>query len=35
MGLFGLLRALRDDDVRAGLGQLVEAIRRMGTEAKE
>jgi uncharacterized protein YjgD (DUF1641 family) len=35
VGLFGLLRALRDDDVRAGLGQLVEAIRRMGAEAKD
>jgi uncharacterized protein YjgD (DUF1641 family) len=35
VGLFGLLRALRDDDVRAGLGQLVEAIRRMGAKAKE
>jgi uncharacterized protein YjgD (DUF1641 family) len=34
VGLFGLLGALRDDDVQAGLGRLVEAIRRMGANAR-
>lgn len=35
MGLLGLARALRDDDVRAGLGQLVDVVRRMGASARE
>lgn len=34
VGLLGLLRALRDDDVRAGLGRLVEAIRRIGANGR-
>jgi uncharacterized protein YjgD (DUF1641 family) len=34
LGLLGLLGALRDDDVKAGIGQLVEAIRRMGAERR-
>ncbi|WP_302081751.1 DUF1641 domain-containing protein [Salinibaculum rarum] len=35
VGLFRLLGALREDDVRAGLGQLVDVIRRMGANARE
>ena len=35
VGLFGLLSALREDDVRAGLGQLVDVIRRIGSNARE
>lgn len=35
VGLLGLLGALRDDDVRAGLGQLVDVVRRMGSNARE
>ena len=35
VGLLGLLGALRDDDVRAGLGRLVDAIRRIGAAARE
>ncbi|WP_255191630.1 DUF1641 domain-containing protein [Natronobeatus ordinarius] len=30
VGLFGMLGALRDDDVRQGLGILIEFLRRMG-----
>jgi len=30
VGLVGLFRALRDEDVQRGLGRLVEAIRRIG-----
>jgi uncharacterized protein YjgD (DUF1641 family) len=35
VGLLGLLGALRDDDVRAGLGRLVEAVRRIGQTTRE
>ncbi|MFC7133787.1 MULTISPECIES: DUF1641 domain-containing protein [Salinibaculum] len=35
LGLLGLLRAFRDDDVRAGLGQLVDVVRRIGANARE
>lgn len=35
VGLLGLLGALRDDDVRAGLGQIVDVVRRMGANARE
>ncbi|WIV65683.1 DUF1641 domain-containing protein [Natrialbaceae archaeon AArc-T1-2] len=31
VGLFGMLGALRDDDVRQGLGILIEFLRRMGS----
>ncbi|MEM4781074.1 MAG: DUF1641 domain-containing protein [Halalkalicoccus sp.] len=31
MGLRGLIRALRDDDVRRAIGTLIEFLRRMGT----
>jgi uncharacterized protein YjgD (DUF1641 family) len=33
-GIWGLLTALRDDDVRQGLGTLVEFLRRMGRAQK-
>ena len=35
LGLLGLLGALRDDDVRAGIGRLVEAIRQIGKGTRE
>ncbi|MFD1587671.1 DUF1641 domain-containing protein [Halorientalis brevis] len=35
LGPLGVLRALFDDDVQAGLGQLVEAIRRMGANSRK
>ncbi|MFC4248222.1 DUF1641 domain-containing protein [Natribaculum luteum] len=35
VGLFGLLGALFDDDVRQGLGILVEFLRRMGASKSE
>lgn len=35
VGIVGLVGALRDDDVRAGLGRLIEAIRRIGASARE
>ena len=35
IGLFGMLGALRDDDVKQGLGMMIEFLRRMGASKSD